>query len=110
MDEIDDDMIWMIFGWNWWYNWWYLVIDIDDDINLDDILGWNLMKFGWNLVWNWWYLMIYTCVVICVCIYTGGYSDSYILMIFGWNLMIFGWYLDDIWMKFGMKLMIYTRV
>ena len=79
------------------------MIDIDDDINLDDIwmiFGMKLMIFGWYFGVK---LMIYTCVVICVCRYTGVYCASYILVIFGWNwdeiddiLMIFGWNLGEI--------------
>ena len=57
------------------------MVDIWDDINFDDISDeiddiWLI--FGMKL-------MIYTCVVICVCRYTGVYCASYTLVIFGWN-------------------------
>ena len=59
------------------------MIDIDDDINLDDV--WMIF---WGEIDDIWLifgvkLMIYTCVVICVCRYTGVYCASYILVIFG---------------------------
>ena len=57
------------------------MIDIDDDINLDDI--WDELDDIWLIFGM--KLMIYTCVVICVCRYTGVYCASYILVIFGWN-------------------------
>ena len=57
------------------------MIDIDDDINLDDI--WDEIDDIWLIFGM--KLMIYTCVVICVCRYTGVYCASYILVIFGWN-------------------------
>ena len=89
------------------------MIDIDDDINLDDIWDeiWDeiddiWMKLGWyfgeidDIIND-----LYVCSYMRVYIYR-GYSDSYILMIFGMKLMKFGWYLDEIWVIFGMKLMI----
>ena len=52
---------------------------------MDDI--WDEIDDIW-MISGWYFgvkLMIYTCVVICVCRYTGVYCASYILVIFGWN-------------------------
>ena len=72
------------------------MIDIDDDINLDAILGWNWwynewlilmmtliwMIFGWYLGWNWWY-------------------NEWLILMMTLIWMQFWGEIDDIWVKLG---------